>query len=103
MVMVMTERGKPRFDPRGRTLVYVAIADVLVERITNGTYPPETPLPGEPRLAAEFGAARQTVRQAIRLLASRGLVEVVRGKGTFVKPPGEWQPPPARRRPPERP
>jgi GntR family transcriptional regulator len=94
MVIVMTERQGPLFDPRGRRLVYVAIADVLEQRIKDGTYPPEMPLPAEPRLAAEFGAARETVRQAIRLLVDRGLVEVVRGKGTFVKPPGEWPPAP---------
>jgi DNA-binding GntR family transcriptional regulator len=93
MVVVMTERAGPRFDPRGRKLVYVAIADVLEERIKDGTYPPDTPLPAEPRLVAEFGAARETVRQAVKLLASQGLVEVVRGKGTFVKPQEEWPPP----------
>jgi len=43
-------------------------------------------------LVPEFGAARETVRQAVRLLVTRGLVEVVRGKGTFVKPPVEWPP-----------
>ena len=47
----------------------------------------------EPRLVAEFGAARETVRQAIRLLVSRGLIETVRGKGNFVKPREEWPPP----------
>jgi DNA-binding GntR family transcriptional regulator len=92
-VVVMTDRDGPRFPPRGRKLVYVAIADVLEDRIKDGTYPPDTALPAEPRLVAEFGAARETVRQAIRLLVSRGLVEVVRGKGTYVKPPGEWPEP----------
>jgi GntR family transcriptional regulator len=86
----MTERKEPLFNPRGRKLVYVAIAEILEERIKDGTYSPEMPLPAEPRLTAEFGAARETVRQAIRLLVDRGLVEIVRGKGTFVKPPGEW-------------
>jgi GntR family transcriptional regulator len=95
MVSVMTDRREPRFDPRGRRLVYRAIAETLDERIRDGTYPPEMPLPAEPRLAEEFGAARETVRQAIRLLIGRGLVEIVRGKGTFVRPPGEWAQDPA--------
>ena len=79
----------PRFDPRGRKLVYMAIADVLAARIEDGTYPPEGRLPAEPDLAAEFGAARESVRRAIRELRDRGLVETVSGKGTYVLPPEE--------------
>jgi len=88
----MTERDGPRFDPHGRRLVYVEIARVLEERIRDGTYPPESRLPAELDLVAEFGAARETVRQAVRLLADRGLVETVRGKGSFVRPPEDWPP-----------
>jgi DNA-binding GntR family transcriptional regulator len=83
------ERDAPVFDPRGRRLVYMAIADVLAARIADGTYPAEGRLPSEPELVAEFGAARDTVRQAIRELRVRGLVETVSGKGTYVLPPDE--------------
>ena len=67
----------------------MAIADVLAARIEDGTYPPEGRLPAEPDLAAEFGAARESVRRAIRELRDRGLVETVSGKGTYVLPPEE--------------
>jgi DNA-binding GntR family transcriptional regulator len=45
--------------------VYVAIADVLEERIRGGTYPPEGRLPTELELVSEVGAARETVRQVV--------------------------------------
>lgn len=84
----MTYRGGdgPRFDPRGFRLVYMQIADDIAAKIADGTLPPESRLPSMTDLAAEYGAARMTVRRAIRELAERGLVTIVRGKGTFVSP-----------------
>jgi GntR family transcriptional regulator len=44
-------------------------------------------LPPEDELIAEFGVSRTTIRTAIQNLARRGLVEIRRGKGTFVTTP----------------
>lgn len=85
----MTEHEGPRFAPRGRRLVYVQIADVLAERIENGTYPPDGRLPAELELVAEFGSSRESVRRAVDELRKRGLVETVKGKGSFVIPASE--------------
>ena len=41
-------------------------------------------LPTEPELAERFGVNRHTVRQAVKALCERGLVEVVHGRGSFV-------------------
>lgn len=84
----MTDEG-PRFPPRGRRLVYVAIADVLARRIEDGTYPPDGRLPAELDLAAEFGASRESVRRAMDQLRKRGWIETVKGKGHFVTRPEE--------------
>jgi GntR family transcriptional regulator len=89
--MTSGEHG-PRFDPKGRRLVYVQIADVLAARIEDGTYPPDGRLPAEPELVEEFGAARESVRRAIRELRDRGLIETVPGKGSYVLPPEERKP-----------
>ena len=70
-------------------MVYVAIADVLAGRIDDGTYPPEARLPAELDLVAEFGASRESVRRAVDELRKRGLVETVKGKGTFILPAAE--------------
>lgn len=88
----MPEHEQPRFDPRGRKLVFMQIADVLAERIEDGTYPPDGRLPAEPELVAEFGAARESVRRAIRELRERGLIETVAGKGSYVLPENERKP-----------
>ena len=41
-------------------------------------------LPNEMELAEELGISRVTLREAIRILCTRGLVEIKRGRGTFV-------------------
>ena len=72
----------------------MGIADVIAERIEDGTYPPEARLPAELEFAAEFGSSRQSVRSAVDELRRRGLVETVKGKGTFVLPEDERNPRP---------
>lgn len=41
-------------------------------------------LPNEMELAEELGISRVTLREAIRILCTRGVVEIRRGRGTFV-------------------
>ena len=45
---------------------------------------PGEKLPNEVELAQQLGVSRATLREAIRTLADRGVLEVRRGKGTFV-------------------
>ena len=85
----MSEHQGPRFPPRGRRLVWVMLANELAKRIEDGTYPPEGRLPAEIEIAAEFGCSRQSVRSAIEELRQRGLIETVKGKGSFVVPADE--------------
>ena len=88
----MTEHEGPRFPPAGRRLVYMGIADALAARIEDGTYPPEARLPAELDLVAEFGSSRESVRRAVEELRRRGMIETVKGKGSFVLPPEERLP-----------
>jgi DNA-binding FadR family transcriptional regulator len=41
-------------------------------------------LPNEMQLAKSFGVSRPTVREAVQSLVSQNIIEIVRGKGTFV-------------------
>ena len=53
---------------------------ILVER----RFRPGDKLPNEMELAEELGISRITLREAVRVLCTRGLVEIQRGRGTFV-------------------
>lgn len=53
-------------------------------RILDGRLPAGTRLPTDSDLAAEYQLSRDTVRQALALLADEGLIERVQGRGTFV-------------------
>ncbi|MCR2799556.1 GntR family transcriptional regulator [Microbacterium sp. zg-Y818] len=59
------------------------IADGIRSRIVAGTYPPGTRIRQED-VAAEFGASRVPVREAIRQLEYEGLVTVVPNSGAWV-------------------
>jgi GntR family transcriptional regulator len=64
--------------------MYQQIADELRNRIESGALEPGHQLPTELELREEFGASRNTVRDAIKRLSSLGLVESRPGSGTFV-------------------
>jgi GntR family transcriptional regulator len=58
-----------------------------MERISDGSLPAGTRLPSEDSLVQEYAVSRTTIRAAIQSLIQRGLVEIRRGKGTFVTHP----------------
>jgi GntR family transcriptional regulator len=63
---------------------YRRIADSLRQDIETGRLAGGDQLPTEQELAETWGASRSTIREAIRVLATRGLVEARPGQGTFV-------------------
>ncbi|MGW1076708.1 GntR family transcriptional regulator [Streptomyces sp. NPDC002537] len=75
----MADRGA------GRQPKYQRIAADLREAIQAGEYGPSGRLPGENELMATYGVARMTVRQALGLLQSEGVVEARKGAGVFVR------------------
>ena len=62
------------------------LADELRRSIESGELPDGAKLPSERELAELHGIARNTARQAIRLLAESGLVVAEHGRGVFVRP-----------------
>ena len=60
------------------------VLDILVERITNGVYPPGSQLPPEEQLREEFNVSRSTIRAAVSRLEDRKLVHRQRGVGTYI-------------------
>jgi len=60
-------------------------ADEIYERIiSENIFQPGDKLPNENELSQELGVSRTTLREAIRFLVARGILEVHRGKGTFI-------------------
>lgn len=57
----------------------------LTDEIVTGNIPVGTLLPPERQLAESLHISRQTVREALRTLQERGLVEIVPARGTFVR------------------
>jgi GntR family transcriptional regulator len=64
--------------------IYRQIADDLRRQIEAGDLAPSAQLQTEPELRDTYGASRNTVRDAIKLLIALGLVETRPGQGTFV-------------------
>ncbi len=75
MVEMIRDKGIP---------LYYQIGTILKERILSGELPAGAPLPGEEALAREYEVSRITVRRALAMLETEGLIIRQRGRGTFV-------------------
>lgn len=64
---------------------------VLRARIEQAIWGPSEQIPSDADLAAELGVGCSAIREAIRLLACRGLLEVRNGVGTFVVPAADLE------------
>jgi DNA-binding FadR family transcriptional regulator len=67
-----------------RSLVDQAL-DQLRQRINQGVWIVGQRLPTEPELSAELGISRNTVREAMRVLAFSGLIEIRQGDGSYLR------------------
>ena len=80
----MNGLGYPRRGLHGRVVGDLGL------RIVAGAWPSGAPLPNEDELAAELGVSRTVVREAIKVLQAKGLVEVKPRTGTRVRPRRAW-------------
>lgn len=78
------------FQPIARQKTYELVAEQLIRQISSHVLEPSDPLPPERELVARYGVGRSSVREALRMLESRGLI-TSRGNGSFVV--AEWQNP----------
>lgn len=73
------------FDPiRPRERRFEEIVHQLQAQILSGALKPGDRIPAERALAHHFGVSRPAVREAIKSLAEKGLLDVQVGRGTFV-------------------
>lgn len=74
--------------PSGR--VQKAVSKIL-DAIVSGEFQVGSALPPEAELAEWLAVARPTMREAVRILTERGVLDVVHGRGTFVVEPLKWK------------
>ncbi len=77
----MSEEKSAERQPPSRT-----IAETIRRQIESGELPPGAQLPSERELARTYGTARNTAREAVRILSDAGLVITDHGRGNFVRP-----------------
>lgn len=67
--------------------LYIQIAESLLDRIESGELEPGDRLPSERELSRKLGVNRMTLRRALRLLETQGLLVRRRGDGTYIAEP----------------
>ena len=72
------------------------VADVVCERIerliVDGVLKVGQLLPSERRLTEKLGVSRTALREGLKLLRARGIIETEQGKGSFVAQMNSHQP-----------
>jgi GntR family transcriptional regulator, transcriptional repressor for pyruvate dehydrogenase complex len=64
--------------------LYEQIVEQIEQSVQKGDLKPGDRLPAERELAQQFGVSRTAVREAVKALHEKGLVEAYPGKGTFI-------------------
>ena len=76
--------NKPVYRAVKTSRLYEQIVQQVEESILKGQLKPGDQLPAERDLAHRFGVSRTAVREAVKTLREKGLVEAYSGRGTFV-------------------
>jgi GntR family transcriptional regulator len=72
-------------DHEGAVPVYRQLAAILRAQIESGELAVGRPVPSERTLTQRYGVAVGTVKKAVEVLRSEGLVHTVTGRGIFVR------------------
>ncbi|WP_194927730.1 GntR family transcriptional regulator [Catenulispora pinisilvae] len=65
--------------------LYKQVTDAIRDDITEGVYQSGEALPSEARMIDQYGVSRTTLRQALVILRTEGLIEIQHGRGSFVR------------------
>jgi GntR family transcriptional repressor for pyruvate dehydrogenase complex len=76
--------AKPMYRVVKTSRLFEQIVQQVEESILSGQLKPGDQLPAERDLAQRFGVSRTAVREAVKALREKGLVEAYSGRGTFV-------------------
>lgn len=67
--------------------LYERLVDKIIDLIQDNTWGPGDRLPAERDLAEAFGVSRTVVREAVKVLEARGILESQTGSGLYVREP----------------
>ena len=70
--------------------IHGSVVDAIGRWILGGTYAPDDLLPREDDLAAELGVSRTSIREAVKVLSAKGLLQARRRVGVRVRNRDEW-------------
>jgi GntR family galactonate operon transcriptional repressor len=70
--------------------LYEQVTRALALRILGGTLGPDSVRSTEPELCRDLGVSRTVLREAVKVLAAKGLIEVRPKTGMRIKPRSEW-------------
>jgi GntR family transcriptional regulator, galactonate operon transcriptional repressor len=87
--MTTIKAPAPRQSKQRQNLNLKLAADIGAE-IVSGRLPVGSLIPSEPELCAKYGVSRTVVREAVKLLSSKGLLRTGSGTGTWVLPTSDW-------------
>ncbi len=62
----------------------------LGREIVTGVYNADNPFPIEAELCKRFGASRSVLREAVKMLTTKGLLDARPRQGTWVRPESDW-------------
>lgn len=68
----------------------VAVVEELVDAIVSGRLQAGESLPPEGPLSEQFGVSRTVIRESVKRVEEKGLVDIARGRGTVVRPMTAW-------------
>ena len=86
----MDSKAAPGRDKEQRESLNHNVAAAIGSEIVSGELPIGAVIPAEPELCLRFGVSRTVVREAIKLLSSKGLLRTGSGTGTWVLPSSDW-------------
>jgi GntR family transcriptional regulator, galactonate operon transcriptional repressor len=70
--------------------IHGSVVDAIGRWILGGTYAPEDLLPREDDLAVELGVSRTSIREAVKVLSAKGLLQARRRVGVRVRDRDDW-------------
>jgi DNA-binding FadR family transcriptional regulator len=77
-------------DRVGKHGLHEHVIGEIGRRIVAGEFRPGEALPSEAKLVETLGVSRTALREALRVLSAKGLVEAKQKKGTMVRSRREW-------------